>query len=234
VLFEKSVAKFAPDVARPLWERWARYEYLFGDLASAHRLDARFVETFAKGMLIFPFSYSCWLSSITQLNPSLYVLSSRHCDEEPRSSPFLCRDRRNRSHRPGLRRQRHPSPSHPFLQDQPQSRLNHLFLVQPRRPKRHPPNTHLQLHCPFLSLRPIAERQTLRPVRPPSSSSLPIHPSALHRPRRAHVHARSETATNRIARPRSRGSSSASFECGESVIDVDAACEESARQWMGV
>jgi cleavage stimulation factor subunit 3 len=49
VLFEKSVAKFSPEVARPLWERWARYEYLFGDIASAQRLDGRFKETFPEG-----------------------------------------------------------------------------------------------------------------------------------------------------------------------------------------
>lgn len=53
VLFEKSVARFAAEVARPLWERWARYEYLFGDIASAQRLDTRFVETFAKGSYQF-------------------------------------------------------------------------------------------------------------------------------------------------------------------------------------
>lgn len=49
MLFEKTVTKFSPELARPLWERWARYEYLFGELASAQRLDARFLETFPKG-----------------------------------------------------------------------------------------------------------------------------------------------------------------------------------------
>lgn len=54
VLFERSVTKFEPDESRGLWERWARYEYLFGDLASAQRLDARFVEAFPKGASLPP------------------------------------------------------------------------------------------------------------------------------------------------------------------------------------
>ncbi|CED85090.1 mRNA cleavage and polyadenylation factor I complex, subunit RNA14 [Phaffia rhodozyma] len=48
VLFEKSATKFTAEIVRPLWERWAKYEYLFGDLASAQRLDARFLEMFPK------------------------------------------------------------------------------------------------------------------------------------------------------------------------------------------
>src|SRR5271156_6814356 len=34
-LFERVIPNFSPDRARPLWERWARYEYQYGDLEAA-------------------------------------------------------------------------------------------------------------------------------------------------------------------------------------------------------
>lgn len=48
-LFERSIAKVPADKARPLWEKWADHEYLFGDLAAIQKLDARMAEAFPEG-----------------------------------------------------------------------------------------------------------------------------------------------------------------------------------------
>ncbi|CCM04957.1 uncharacterized protein FIBRA_07154 [Fibroporia radiculosa] len=47
-LFERVIGTFKPEQARPLWERWARYEYQFGDLAAAQKLEKRMAERFAE------------------------------------------------------------------------------------------------------------------------------------------------------------------------------------------
>lgn len=48
-MFERSAAKIPAEKARPLWDSWARYEYMFGDLAGVHKLEARFAEVFPNG-----------------------------------------------------------------------------------------------------------------------------------------------------------------------------------------
>ncbi|KAF8164707.1 hypothetical protein B0H34DRAFT_793176 [Crassisporium funariophilum] len=45
-LFERVIPNFAPDRARPLWERWARYEYQYGDLEAALKLEKRMAEVY--------------------------------------------------------------------------------------------------------------------------------------------------------------------------------------------
>ncbi|ORX39874.1 hypothetical protein BD324DRAFT_667355 [Kockovaella imperatae] len=45
-LFERSASKIPAAKARPLWDTWARYEYLYGDLAGVHKLESRFAEVF--------------------------------------------------------------------------------------------------------------------------------------------------------------------------------------------
>ncbi|OCF36522.1 hypothetical protein I316_01772 [Kwoniella heveanensis BCC8398] len=45
-LFERSALKILPAKSRPLWDTWARYEYLYGDLSAVHKLETRFVEVF--------------------------------------------------------------------------------------------------------------------------------------------------------------------------------------------
>ncbi|RDX41229.1 Suf-domain-containing protein [Lentinus brumalis] len=45
-LFERVIGTFPADKARPLWERWARYEYQYGDLATAHKLEKRMAEVY--------------------------------------------------------------------------------------------------------------------------------------------------------------------------------------------
>ncbi|KAG8934999.1 mRNA 3'-end-processing protein rna14 [Tulasnella sp. 418] len=45
-LFERVITTFSPEAARPLWERWARYEYSSGDFAAVQKLDKRLAETY--------------------------------------------------------------------------------------------------------------------------------------------------------------------------------------------
>ncbi|KAH8105429.1 hypothetical protein BXZ70DRAFT_920835 [Cristinia sonorae] len=45
-LFERVVTTFPPERARPLWERWARYEYQFGNLQAAQNLEKRLAEVY--------------------------------------------------------------------------------------------------------------------------------------------------------------------------------------------
>ncbi|KAI0301886.1 hypothetical protein B0F90DRAFT_1716130 [Multifurca ochricompacta] len=45
-LFERVIGTFPSDRARPLWERWARHEYQYGDLAAAQKLEKRMAEAY--------------------------------------------------------------------------------------------------------------------------------------------------------------------------------------------
>ncbi|KAH9811625.1 hypothetical protein DFH28DRAFT_1084886 [Melampsora americana] len=45
-LFEKTISKISTEAARPLWHRWAAYEYIYGDSTASHKLDARISENF--------------------------------------------------------------------------------------------------------------------------------------------------------------------------------------------
>jgi hypothetical protein len=49
-LFEQVITTFPPERARPLWERWARYEYQYGDLEAAQKLEKRIAEVYPSGM----------------------------------------------------------------------------------------------------------------------------------------------------------------------------------------
>lgn len=48
-LFERVIPTFSAERARPLWERWARYEYQFGDLEAAQKLEKRIAEVYPTG-----------------------------------------------------------------------------------------------------------------------------------------------------------------------------------------
>ncbi|THG95903.1 hypothetical protein EW026_g5829 [Hermanssonia centrifuga] len=48
-LFERAVNSFSPERARPIWERWARYEYQFGNLEAAHILEKRMSYAYPNG-----------------------------------------------------------------------------------------------------------------------------------------------------------------------------------------
>lgn len=58
-LFERVIGTFQPDQARPIWERWARHEYQYGDLAAAQKLEKRMAEVYPNGSsLQIPFASS--------------------------------------------------------------------------------------------------------------------------------------------------------------------------------
>ncbi len=48
-LFERAVNSFSPERARPIWERWARYEYQFGNLEAAQILEKRMSDAYPNG-----------------------------------------------------------------------------------------------------------------------------------------------------------------------------------------
>lgn len=56
-LFERVIPTFSAERARPLWERWARYEYQFGDLEAAQKLEKRIAEVYPTGMCSIPRLY---------------------------------------------------------------------------------------------------------------------------------------------------------------------------------
>ncbi|EKM76104.1 hypothetical protein AGABI1DRAFT_45409 [Agaricus bisporus var. burnettii JB137-S8] len=45
-LFERMIGTFPPERARPLWDRWARYEYQYGDLEAAQKLEKRIADVY--------------------------------------------------------------------------------------------------------------------------------------------------------------------------------------------
>lgn len=45
-LFERLVSKFPASKARPVWDAWARHEYMYGDLAACQKLETRFTEVY--------------------------------------------------------------------------------------------------------------------------------------------------------------------------------------------
>ncbi|TDL17626.1 Suf-domain-containing protein [Rickenella mellea] len=55
-LFERAVTNFTPDKARPLWDRWARYEYQYGSLEAAQKLEKRMSEIYPNDMTIKRFA----------------------------------------------------------------------------------------------------------------------------------------------------------------------------------
>jgi hypothetical protein len=68
-LFERVIGAFPPDRARPLWERWARHEYQYGDLAAAQKLEKRMADAYPNGKnLLVP--------KPTGLTPGQTLLSS--------------------------------------------------------------------------------------------------------------------------------------------------------------
>ncbi|KAH6884709.1 hypothetical protein BKA70DRAFT_137594 [Coprinopsis sp. MPI-PUGE-AT-0042] len=46
IFIERVITTFPPERARALWERWARYEYQYGDLESALKLEKRISEVY--------------------------------------------------------------------------------------------------------------------------------------------------------------------------------------------
>uniref|UniRef100_A0A0W0FHF3 mRNA 3'-end-processing protein RNA14 n=1 Tax=Moniliophthora roreri TaxID=221103 RepID=A0A0W0FHF3_MONRR len=45
-LFERVIGTFSPEDARPLWERWVRYDYQYGDLEAVHKIEKRMADIY--------------------------------------------------------------------------------------------------------------------------------------------------------------------------------------------
>ncbi|KAI0751807.1 hypothetical protein C8Q80DRAFT_1218415 [Daedaleopsis nitida] len=118
-LFERVIGTFPPDKARPLWDRWARYEYQYGDISTAHKFEKRMSEVYPNGMSTSPFPYI--LSS--QSSKRAASPEHRRRDESrdhpskrarPSSPAARTRDRERWDHRrhasPGWEREREPPP----------------------------------------------------------------------------------------------------------------------------
>ena len=55
-LFECVIGTFPPDRGRPFWERWARHEYQYVDLAAAHKLETCMADAYANGKNLLRFN----------------------------------------------------------------------------------------------------------------------------------------------------------------------------------
>jgi cleavage stimulation factor subunit 3 len=71
-LFERVIPNFSADRARPLWERWARYEYQYGDLEAALKLEKRMAEVYASGIIFFSYYSNTILTIALILKRSPY------------------------------------------------------------------------------------------------------------------------------------------------------------------
>jgi cleavage stimulation factor subunit 3 len=67
---------YPPNHARPLWERWARYEYQYGDLESAQKLEKRIAEVYPTGNYHSIYRNGCELSAV--LDPPIKRFAQRH------------------------------------------------------------------------------------------------------------------------------------------------------------
>nr|XP_019042697.1 hypothetical protein I302_08402 [Kwoniella bestiolae CBS 10118]OCF21627.1 hypothetical protein I302_08402 [Kwoniella bestiolae CBS 10118] len=66
-LFERSALKIPASSSRPLWDIWARYEYLYGDLSAVHKLETRFAEVFPNDSPLKRFAQRYTYNGIDQI-----------------------------------------------------------------------------------------------------------------------------------------------------------------------
>lgn len=71
------ISKFSPDRARPLWERWSRYEYQYGDLEAVQKLERRIADVYPNGTYFYPFLQD--LDEIqSPIDPPIKRFAQRH------------------------------------------------------------------------------------------------------------------------------------------------------------
>lgn len=99
-LFERVIATFSPERARPLWERWARYEYQYGDLEAAQKLEKRIADVYPNGASSFIFLHGSLKPlppiQILQLNvlPSdIYISQQMRLHNATSALPLLAKNR---------------------------------------------------------------------------------------------------------------------------------------------
>jgi len=82
-LFEQVTTTFPPERARPLWERWACYEYQYGDLEAARKLEKRIAEVYPSGMYARCFNQDM---KLTVLSRSIHQMI---CSATPRTLELI-------------------------------------------------------------------------------------------------------------------------------------------------
>lgn len=76
-LFESAIPSFTPEKARPLWERWARYEYHFGDFAATQKLEKRIAEAYPNGMSAHH-KLPAWTQNLCTADPPIKRFAQRY------------------------------------------------------------------------------------------------------------------------------------------------------------
>ena len=77
-LVERVIGTFSPERGRPLWERWARYEYQYGDLEAATKLEKRIAEAYHPVCHPGFFSITGLTSSLEFSDPPIKRFAQRH------------------------------------------------------------------------------------------------------------------------------------------------------------
>ncbi|KAJ6613366.1 hypothetical protein B0H10DRAFT_2273893 [Mycena sp. CBHHK59/15] len=67
-LFERMIGTFTPQQAKPLWERWSRYEYQYGDFEAVLKIERRMAEIYPNGTSSPSFSCCSKLCHCNDLN----------------------------------------------------------------------------------------------------------------------------------------------------------------------
>ncbi|WWC61133.1 uncharacterized protein I303_103712 [Kwoniella dejecticola CBS 10117] len=77
-LFERSALKIPATSSRALWDIWARYEYLYGDLSAVHKLETRFAEVFPNDSPLKRFAQRYTYNGIDQIAARDLGFSATH------------------------------------------------------------------------------------------------------------------------------------------------------------
>lgn len=77
-LFERVVNSFPAEKARPIWDRWARYEYQFGTLEASQLLEKRMAEAYPQGKYSDAALVSRLTFAMTPLDPAIKRFAERH------------------------------------------------------------------------------------------------------------------------------------------------------------
>jgi len=78
-LFERVIPMFALERACPLWERWAQYEYQYGDLKAAQKLEKWVAEVYPTGVSsqVF-FCHSSITDTVSPSDPPIERFAQHH------------------------------------------------------------------------------------------------------------------------------------------------------------
>ena len=77
-VFERTISKIPANKAKPLWDRWARYECQFSDLSAIQKLDARIAEAYPEGVPIPPSQPNLKLKAMLASAQQIFRFAERH------------------------------------------------------------------------------------------------------------------------------------------------------------